>query len=145
MILDHVPANSLTIYTLNNTHFLASRGHSSLTIITNINGRYFTYRSLKKESWPPTIIEIVSLSTRITILDAYSQEQASYPVPQVLLLQVVEDKLRRSPRRQCSRKCKKLESTFFYPLAVCFDLRKSGALGMVGFQCTSTASLGTCN
>ncbi len=74
-----------------------------------------------------------------------AEQQASYPVPQVLLPQDVEDRLRRSPRRQCSRKCKKLESTFFHPLAACFDLRKSGALRMVGFQCTSTATLGAWN
>ena len=54
-------------------HELGKLYDIDIAIIIKINGRYFTCRSLDKESWPPTIKEIVSPSTRTTFLDAYSR------------------------------------------------------------------------
>jgi SRF-type transcription factor (DNA-binding and dimerisation domain) len=62
-----------------------------VALILSKNGRYFTFRSLDQDTWPPSMEQIVSqyhpckLPTKLR-----SKQQLSYPIPTNLLPRDIE-------------------------------------------------------
>lgn len=56
-----------------------------LALIIRKNGRYYTYRSLDNDQWPPTLSEIVSRQSPSVILVLTKAQNTTYPLPVNLL------------------------------------------------------------
>ena len=73
-------------------HELGKLCEVDVAIIICRNGRYFTYRSMERRSWPPFMEQIVSRFFSASIVKAYFEQEISYPLPENLLPRDLEEK-----------------------------------------------------
>ncbi len=85
---------------LKKSHELGQSPDINVAVIPDYKGRYFSYRSVDRESWPPSMKQIVSHTFMRPLQVLNVKQQISYPLPKNMLPQDMENPLQKSTEQK---------------------------------------------